>query len=107
MVSQGLTLSVLRLQEAWGYVLKVNIFHLLERGFFLHLQNNSGNVHQIHYYLGTSERSQSRAPGGRPVLGRRQGVLLGYKITMVVVGMDEFSRRPADGLELRCGRGVK
>ena len=29
----------------------INIFHLLERGGFLHLQNSSGNVH---YYLGTS-----------------------------------------------------
>ena len=50
-VSQALTLSVLGLQEAWGYLLLVvNIFYLLERlffFFFLHLQNNSGNVHQL------------------------------------------------------------
>ena len=41
-VSQGLKKLVLRLQLTHGH----NIFHLLERGGFLHLQNNSGNVHQ-------------------------------------------------------------
>ena len=41
-VSQGLKKLVLRLQLTHGH----NIFHLLERGGFLRLQSNSGNVHQ-------------------------------------------------------------
>ena len=48
-MSQGLTLLVLRIQEAWGYAgcQVVCTFHLLEREGFLHLQNNAGNEHQV------------------------------------------------------------
>ena len=37
----------------------INIFHLLERGGFLPLQNNSGNVP---YYLGTSGSEVKHLP---------------------------------------------
>ena len=47
-MSRGLTLSVLRLQEAWGcglMVIKELILLFGER--FSHLQSNSGNMHEI------------------------------------------------------------
>ena len=49
MVSQGLILSVLRFQQAWGYVCAYghqSVPPLVGKGDS-HLQNNSGNVHQI------------------------------------------------------------
>ena len=65
-MSQGLILSVLRLQEAWGLCAyghqAVNIF-LLVGG--LHICKTTQEMCIRYCYLGTSERSQSRGLGGR------------------------------------------
>ena len=57
MVSQGLTSSVLRLQEAWDYVLMVikQFFHLVVVVRF-HICKTTQEICIKYYYLGTSER---------------------------------------------------
>ena len=65
MVSQGLTLSVLGFQEAWGsvpYLTKyfINIFFFFGEGEFFFFFNLCKTTHEMYikyYYLGTSERS--------------------------------------------------
>ena len=68
MVSQGLTLSVLGFQEAWGsvpYLTKyfINIFFFVGEGefffffFFFNLFKTTHEMYIKYYYLGTSERS--------------------------------------------------
>ena len=70
-MSRGLTLSVLRLQEAWGcglMVIKELILLFGER--FPHLQSNSGNMHEIllsRYFreeLGGKACSNKKGHGG-------------------------------------------
>ena len=72
-MSRGLTLSVLRLQKAWGcglMVIKELILLFGER--FPHLQSNSGNMHEI-----LLSRYFREELGGRPAPTRRAtGVLL-------------------------------
>ena len=72
-------------EEAWGYVLRVlkylTFSFCWRGGCFLHLQNNSGNVHQIPLsrYFRKDLKQRTYLPlMGRPVLGRPQRVLLGY-----------------------------
>ena len=64
-VSQGLTLSVLRLQEAWGYVYapgyqELNMFHLVG-GF--HVCKTTQGMCINYCYLGTSERRLKAGEG--------------------------------------------
>ena len=64
-MSQGVTLSVLRLQEAWGLCAHghqvVNIFHLVQ-GFHI-CKKNSGNVHQILLPMYFTEKIKQRIWG--------------------------------------------
>ena len=87
-VSQGLTLSVLRLQEAWRYVLMV-VKWLTSSicwggGVFYHLQNKSRNVHQILLSRYFREELKQRI-WGRTLSRKPPWVLLGYKSPLIFI----------------------
>ena len=68
-VSQGLTLSVLRLLEARAVCSWSSSSSSFGGGSF-HICSTTQEIHTKYYYLCTSERSCSRAYGQRPVSGR-------------------------------------
>ena len=68
-VSQGVTLSVLRLPEAWAVCSWSSSSSSFGGGSF-HICSTTQEIHTKYYYLCTSERSCSRAYGQRSVSGR-------------------------------------
>ena len=130
-VSQGLTLSVLRLLEAWAVCSWSSSSSSFGGGSF-HICSTTQEIHTKYYYLCTSERSCSRAYGQRPVSGRPHrscsvtkqplhlglcgsGIWTGYSVNSVSVpltsgawpgvtwGLALLTRAPACGLSVWLG----